>query len=386
MIANKVTRMCAEFFEKNLPKSGKPVSEREWTVLCGIVRDLEGKMEVVAMGTGTKCIGADQMSESGDIVNDSHAEIVTRRAFLRYLMEQMVFAREGEQSIFEFGKESGKFSLRKGCRFHFFTTHSPCGDASIFPMRLGKEEEDSEPAAKKLKVSQENFTGGKLIGSLVDDPMDQTVGCVRTKPGRGVATLSASCSDKMARWCALGVQGGLLMNILTSPIYFSTLIYPQDAIYDREATERALWGRFTNHQDIPSDTFKLHCPEVHVATEKTGFSFTRHPLHEQCQPCPASMVWCRVRQRPHEVAVAGKRQGVTKKKLKTPAARLLIAKRSLFEHYMSTFAHPIATVQDLLYQEAKDKEYRAVGQWLKEQYFRVWPRKGENYLKFTCKD
>ncbi|XP_055678731.1 tRNA-specific adenosine deaminase 1 [Lutzomyia longipalpis] len=394
MIANDVVRMCAEFFEKQLPKAGKPLNGREWTVLCAIVKEEGGELEVVAMGTGTKCIGADLMCESGDIVNDSHAEIVTRRAFLRYLMEQMTFARQLKASIFEFTPHGEKkFILRTGCKFHFFTTHSPCGDASIFP-GIPTDDEDSQPPAKRPKAQLEcqegGFTGGKLIGQAVGgDLMEQTVGCVRRKPGRGVATLSASCSDKMARWCVLGVQGGLLMNVLAAPVYLDTLIYPRDAICDKKATERALWRRFTNHPDIPSDTYNLHCPEILIATEEVVFPFERHPhptaQNDEWQPSPGSIVYCRVGERSHEVAIAGKRQGVTKKKAKTPAARLLIAKKALFIHYMTIFPQPNSPQhRDLSYQEAKNKDYRILGQWLKQHYFSVWPTKSEKYLKFTC--
>lgn len=52
------------------------------------------------------------------------------------------------------------------------------------------------------------------------------LGVLRTKPGRADApsVLSMSCSDKIARWNVLGIQGALTSGLVTRPIYIEAVI------------------------------------------------------------------------------------------------------------------------------------------------------------------
>ncbi|KAJ7374535.1 tRNA-specific adenosine deaminase 1 [Desmophyllum pertusum] len=140
--ANKVAQLCCEHFNK-LSKKGKPQAQHEWTLLAAIVliqqQDNNGKclpecsMDVVAMGTGSKCIGRSKMSNKGIILNDSHAEVIARRGFLRYLYQQLQYAYKEEPSIFVYQEDINLCTLKNGVSFHLYTSHTPCGDASIFP-------------------------------------------------------------------------------------------------------------------------------------------------------------------------------------------------------------------------------------------------------------
>ncbi|KAJ8417487.1 hypothetical protein AAFF_G00287140 [Aldrovandia affinis] len=143
--ADEIARLCYERFSE-LPKRGKPETGREWTLLAAVVKVSEApspdqaeqrrvEKEVVSLGTGTKCIGRSAMSSRGNVLNDSHAEVIARRGFIRYLTEQLRRVVVGEDSsVFCPRDERGKWRLRSGVSFLFFTSHTPCGDASIISM------------------------------------------------------------------------------------------------------------------------------------------------------------------------------------------------------------------------------------------------------------
>lgn len=371
----------------SLPKTGKPQSGQEWTLLASILQTTSTltydhphpELKVVALGTGSKCIGKSKMSEKGDILNDSHAEVIARRAFLRYLYCNINQALRGdESSIFKYLQECGHFKLQPGISFHFYSSHTPCGDASIFP----KEEElcdlgscilrtDSESciSIKDGSDSQNEAEEGNVSDSLKrshtgDDAEDKTMskkkkldiyrtgakcvpdeckqdpklpgsdyhvlGAVRTKPGRGDPTLSVSCSDKLMRWNSVGIQGALLSQLLGIPIYMESITIGGGCPYSEAALSRAIIKRVSLESiDLPPG-YAISFPQLF----QSCIPFPDRKKPSVPRPCSSSIVWCSVPERQHEVAVEGRRLGVTKKKQATSAGRLLISKKNLLELFM----------------------------------------------------
>ncbi|KAK5640403.1 hypothetical protein RI129_011214 [Pyrocoelia pectoralis] len=330
---NQIASLSIEQFNC-LPKTGKPNVNNEWTVLCCIIKEhtVKNNFEVVSLGTGSKCIGKSKMSANGCILNDSHAEIICRRAFLCYLYEQIMLR---NTDLFSFHLENVLCRLNGLVKFHFFTTHVPCGDAAIFSkqnsVEFGNvipELSDYQQKAKKLKLDDIYRTGAKCVPSgNMQDPLLEganyhVLGAVRTKPGRGDPTLSVSCSDKLAKWCHVGVQGALLSLLLTQPIYFSSFTIAHGTPFNMESLQRALYGRFGEEQK-----------RMEIGQSSVDFLFSKNEIKK---PCPASIIWFKSGTGSHEVAIDGLKHGVTKKNRNTISARLQISKIEMFRKFLKT--------------------------------------------------
>nr|XP_054589432.1 tRNA-specific adenosine deaminase 1 [Nothobranchius furzeri] len=399
--ADDIARLCYDRFSQ-LPRRGKPEPGREWTLLAAVVKvtrreDADSvEKEVVSLGTGTKCIGQTAMSPNGDILNDSHAEVIARRGCLRYLIQELHRAVSGRGSlVFCSADERGKWRLRPGVSFLLFTSHTPCGDASIIPMtdsesqpcppvssvnsfewtdRRGdlkrKAEEPGQGAKPKLPHLEDmqksetknedaeqdshtypqsrdiHRTGAKCVPAGPEDSLHPGVGyhstgVLRVKPGRGEPTLSLSCSDKLARWGVVGFQGALLCHFLEEALYFSTVVVGR-CPYSREVLHRALVSRCSHVSNLPAG-FSVRSPELLQSSLEFPFSRNQTELRHRAEQgrvsaCGAAISWCNVEELPLDVTANGYKHGVTKKALGTPKSRSLLCKLELFHSFLSLVA------------------------------------------------
>uniref|UniRef100_A0A3B4ZDF8 tRNA-specific adenosine deaminase 1 n=1 Tax=Stegastes partitus TaxID=144197 RepID=A0A3B4ZDF8_9TELE len=431
---DEVSRLCYERFQQ-LPRRGKPEPGREWTLLAAVLQvtrtENSVEKEVVSMGTGTKCIGRTAVSPNGDVLNDSHAEVVARRGCIRRPVCAMM---------------CGASRTILSCPV------SPGGDASIIPMTHGppppcppvtpgqvlhdgggdlkrKAEEPSGAQNPKLPrlegtepqqedrgdteppdpttassgpdppVPDIHRTGAKCVPGGPADPQRPGVGyhstgVLRLKPGRGEPTLSLSCSDKLARWGVLGFQGALLSHYLQEALCFSAVVVGR-CPYSAEAMHRALVARCCQVSDLPAG-FSVRPPVLLQSGLEFPFSQAQAELQHRAgqgrvSPCGAAISWCNVTEQPLDVTANGYKHGVTRKALGTPKARSLLCKLELFRSFLSLVSatDPSALPDSLrselqTYWDYKQASqcYQQAQQQLLSQAFPLWPRGDRKLLLF----
>ncbi|OQV20700.1 tRNA-specific adenosine deaminase 1 [Hypsibius exemplaris] len=314
------------------------------------------KMETICMATGTKCLSASAMSERGDLVHDSHAEVLARRCLMRFFYQECLNSIRGSSDFLDFGGSHGihRFTVKRGIGFHLVVSHTPCGDASIFPV----QPEDRQVIEKRKKVDgPEEFspkrqktatsihedthrTGAKCVpnatacDSYLSGKDYHIIGALRTKPGRGHPTLSMSCSDKMMKWNVLGLQGALLSDFL-GPIYLVSLCIAK-CPFNFASIRQSLVGR-SEKFSFSTGGFRRHAPVI--SQSDLIFSHGKHQadldVTTQKSTCHKSILWIRNGDSSSsvEVIINGKKQGATGKSKLSPSSRSMVCKMELFLLY-----------------------------------------------------
>ena len=202
LLADQVHKLVLSKFGELTNGFTSPNARRK--VLAGIVMTKgEGvdQATVICVSTGTKCINGEYMSDQGLAVNDSHAEIVSRRCLLRYLYSQLEYyvQNQGEKSIFVPNPTGSGYKLRSGVQFHLYISTSPCGDARIFsPHEASGDGEisiDKHPNRKARGQLRTKIESGEGTIPVKSGPALQTWDGVL----QGERLLTMSCSDKLAR-------------------------------------------------------------------------------------------------------------------------------------------------------------------------------------------
>ena len=312
-----------------LGRKGKPAAH-EWTLLAGCCVT-EGGDEgaractaprVVAMATGTKCLGEARLTDEGDLLHDSHAEVLCRRALVRFLWTEIARLAAGDdgEAANVFRRVSSaplRVALRDGVQFHLYVSHAPCGDASISDATA-----EAPPAAKRARM-----TGARAVeeNDAARPTLDeQRVGIVRTKPGRGPRTISMSCSDKLALWSIVGFQGALLARVLAPDapwLTFRTIAIGDE--YVRDDAQRALVGRVASLAASP--------PPAVVQTTR-AFADSRVAKGRTDLSGSCAIYWTPEWTAAEAVQASGRKMGANKR-CKRPATRSSLCRRALLDLY-----------------------------------------------------
>ncbi|KAI8825052.1 adenosine deaminase/editase [Fimicolochytrium jonesii] len=343
--ASAIAAAVLDRYDK-LPKKGKPAlrggKRPEWTVLAGIVKNVaQGdteELECIALSTGLKCLSKSQLPSDGGALHDSHAEVLCRRAFIKYLYSELELARAGKSKVLEPRKETGRFKCRESVTFHLYISQSACGDASMGALeRSQPEDARAENESKKRKWEESNMvdvdradgtisTGqdarpNVVLGDLIQPGLRRgrndyaALGVLRTKPARADAemTLSMSCSDKIAKWNVLGLCGALLSHFI-EPLYLKGITVGD--LYDHVALQRALCDRIEGLKDLSPG---YRTTQLELQASPIPYNWSKASIlqaHPDAKPVSgdASILWDANYPIDVEVITQGRKQGFAAKK------------------------------------------------------------------------
>uniref|UniRef100_A0A8C7YJU0 Adenosine deaminase RNA specific n=1 Tax=Oryzias sinensis TaxID=183150 RepID=A0A8C7YJU0_9TELE len=229
-----------------------------------VMRRGEGLGTVVSLGTGNRCVKGEELSLKGETVNDCHAEIISRRGFIRFLYNELLKYYDGaDDSIFE-PADGNKLQLKSDITFHLYISTAPCGDGALFDKscsETGDEVQGHSPLFENIKQGKLRTKVENGEGTIPVESSDIVPTWDGIQHGERLRTMS--CSDKILRWNVLGLQGALLTHFL-HPIYLKSITLGY--LYSHGHLTRAVCCRLARDgeafaQSLPHP-FTLNHPEV----------------------------------------------------------------------------------------------------------------------------
>ncbi|XP_015740039.1 double-stranded RNA-specific adenosine deaminase isoform X2 [Coturnix japonica] len=224
---------------------------------------------VVSIGTGNRCVKGEELSLKGETVNDCHAEIISRRGFVRFLYSELMkydpSKPSAKESIFE-PAGGRRLKIKSNITFHLYISTAPCGDGALFDKSCS--DQASVVGQAEHQPLFENSKQGKLRTKVENGegtiPVESS-DIVPTWDGiqHGERLRTMSCSDKILRWNVLGLQGALLSHFI-EPVYLSSVTLGY--LYSQGHLTRAICCRLVRDGDVLHKRlqapYRINHPEV----------------------------------------------------------------------------------------------------------------------------
>ncbi|KAG9127862.1 hypothetical protein FRC07_008308 [Ceratobasidium sp. 392] len=365
--ADRIARLCIDEYTRHpeFHPTARSNGVPQFTVLAAVVlvQEQEGKDLPIALATGSKCLPAYKLPKLGNALHDSHAEVLARRAAIRWMYQDILeCVRTGVSSLWieRRGDESGRWKIRDGVRVWMYVSTLPCGDASTTALAINQPVEMAELKALSPMPTPEKGTTARGRDNY------NALGWLRTKPARADAppTISHACSDKIALWSLVGFQGALLFQLM-GPIFLTGVVLGDVLDQFSESDmgrvigdcQRALVSRL---RPLPE---RIETPpELRILFARTPFPHARsqNPASNVVSD-PESHIWMAPNgpntPSTSETLVNGFRRGVGPKRQNNPKFQPLTCKMSMMRLHLDTRnALGLTLSQSMTYYQLKRTE------------------------------